>query len=146
MISGAVAGLVAITPASGYVTPMGGLLIGLAAGTACYLSAVHMKRFFGYDDSLDAWGVHGVGGALGAILTGIFASHAINSGSNGWLADGNAHQMIVQFCDVAAVFGYCAIATYVILKVIDWTIGLRVAREVEIEGLDINLHGESVRG
>lgn len=146
MISGAVSGLVAITPASGYVTPMGGLLIGLAAGTVCYFSAVHMKRFFGYDDSLDAWGVHGIGGALGALLTGAFASHAINTGSNGWLTDGNAHQMLVQLYDVAAVFGYCAIATYAILKTIDWTIGLRVSREVEIEGLDINLHGESVHG
>jgi Amt family ammonium transporter len=146
MISGAVAGLVAITPASGYVTPMGGLLIGLAAGAVCYLSAVHMKRFFGYDDSLDAWGVHGVGGALGAVLTGVFATHAINGGSNGWLADGNAHQIVVQLYDVVAVFGYCAIMTYAILKAIDWTIGLRVSRDVEIEGLDINLHGESVHG
>jgi ammonium transporter, Amt family len=146
MISGAVAGLVAITPASGYVTPMGSLIIGLAAGTVCYLSAVHMKHFFGYDDSLDAWGVHGVGGALGAILTGVFASHAINSGSSGWLTDGNAHQMIVQAYDVGAVFLYGAVVTYGILKVIDWTIGLRVSREVEIEGLDINLHGERIQG
>jgi Amt family ammonium transporter len=146
MISGAVAGLVAITPASGYVTPMGSLIIGLAAGTVCYLSAVHMKHLFGYDDSLDAWGVHGVGGALGAILTGVFASHAINSGSNGWLMDGNAHQMVVQAYDVGAVFLYSATVTYGILKIIDWTIGLRVSREIEIEGLDINLHGERVQG
>jgi Amt family ammonium transporter len=125
---------------------MGSLIIGLAAGTVCYLSAVHMKHFFGYDDSLDAWGVHGVGGALGAILTGVFASHAINSGSSGWLTDGNAHQMIVQAYDVGAVFLYGAVVTYGILKVIDWTIGLRVSREVEIEGLDINLHGERIQG
>jgi Amt family ammonium transporter len=146
MISGAVAGLVAITPASGFVTPMGSLFIGLAAGTVCYFSAVHLKHILGYDDSLDAWGVHGVGGALGALLTGVFASHAINSAGSGWIADGHAHQMIVQLYGVGAVFLYCAAVTYGILKVIDWTIGLRVSREVEIEGLDINLHGERVQG
>jgi Amt family ammonium transporter len=146
MISGAVAGLVAITPASGYVNPMGALLIGLAAGAVCYLSAVHMKRLFKYDDSLDAWGVHGVGGALGAILTGVFASNAINSGGKGWLIDGNAHQMLIQSIDVAATFVYCGVVTFVILKLIDWTIGLRVSRDVEIEGLDVNLHGETVHG
>jgi Amt family ammonium transporter len=146
MISGAVAGLVAITPASGYVNPMGALLIGLAAGAVCYVSAVHMKRLFGYDDSLDAWGVHGVGGALGAILTGVFASNTINSGGKGWLIDGNAHQMLIQLIDVAATFVYCAVVTFVILKLIDWTIGLRVSRDVEIEGLDVNLHGETVHG
>jgi len=146
MISGAVAGLVAITPASGFVNPMGALLIGLAAGVVCYLSAVHMKRLFGYDDSLDAWGVHGVGGALGAMLTGVFASNAINGSGKGWLIDGNGHQMLIQFYDVAATFVYCAVATLIILKVIDWTIGLRVSRDVEIEGLDVNLHGETVHG
>ncbi|SRR5579862_465410 len=146
MISGAVAGLVAITPASGFVNPMGALLIGLAAGVVCYLSAVHMKRLFGYDDSLDAWGVHGVGGALGAMLTGVFASNAINGQGKGWLIDGNGHQMLIQFYDVAATFVYCAVATLIILKAIDWTIGLRVSKDVEIEGLDVNLHGETVHG
>jgi ammonium transporter, Amt family len=146
MISGAVAGLVAITPASGFVNPMGALLIGLAAGVVCYLSAVRMKRLFGYDDSLDAWGVHGVGGALGAMLTGVFASNAINGSGKGWLIDGNGHQMLIQFYDVAATFVYCAVATLIILKAIDWTIGLRVSRDVEIEGLDVNLHGETVHG
>ena len=146
MISGAVAGLVAITPASGFVNPMGALIIGLIAGIVCYLAAVHMKRFFGYDDSLDAWGVHGVGGALGAILTGVFASSAINSAGKGWLIDGNAHQMLIQLYDVAGTFVYCGIVTFAILKLIDWSIGLRVTREVEIEGLDINLHGETVHG
>jgi Amt family ammonium transporter len=144
MISGAVAGLVAITPASGFVNPLGALLIGVSAGVICYLSAVHMKKMFGYDDSLDAWGVHGVGGALGAMLTGVFASNAINSSGKGWLIDGNGHQMLIQFYDVAAVFIYCAIGTYIILKVIDVTVGLRVKRDVEVEGLDINLHGETV--
>ncbi|HVP83657.1 MAG TPA: ammonium transporter [Rhizomicrobium sp.] len=146
MISGAVAGLVAITPASGFVNPMGALIIGIAAGIVCYLSAVHMKKFFGYDDSLDAWGVHGVGGALGAMLTGVFASNAINSAGKGWLLDGNGHQMLIQFYDVAGTFVYCGIVTFIILKVIDMVIGLRVSKEVEVEGLDINLHGETVHG
>ncbi|MDE2183424.1 MAG: ammonium transporter [Alphaproteobacteria bacterium] len=146
MISGAVAGLVAITPASGFVDPTGALIIGLAAGVVCYTSAVWVKKMIGYDDSLDAWGVHGVGGALGAMMTGMFASNAINPSGKGWLIDGNFHQMYVQFVDVAAVFAYCAVVTFIILKAIDMVIGLRVAPEVEIEGLDINLHGETVHG
>jgi Amt family ammonium transporter len=146
MISGAVAGLVAITPASGFVDPMGALIIGIAAGIVCYLAAVHMKKALGYDDSLDAWGVHGVGGALGAVLTGVFASSAINPLGKGWLADGNAHQVLAQIYAVLGTFVYCAIGTFIILKVIDMTIGLRVTRDVEVEGLDINLHGEVVHG
>ena len=145
MISGAVAGLVAITPASGFVNPMGALIIGIAAGVVCYLSAVHMKRIFGYDDALDAWGVHGVGGALGALLTGAFASNAINSSAHGWLIDGNFGQMLIQVYDVLATFIWCAVVTFIILKAIDATIGLRVSKEVEIEGLDFNLHGEVVQ-
>ena len=144
MISGAVAGLVAITPASGFVDPVGALIIGLAAGVVCYISAVWVKKAFGYDDSLDAWGVHGVGGALGALMTGMFAKKAINSAGSGWLTDGNGAQMLYQFIDVAVVFLYCAIGTFIILKAIDIVIGLRVSPEVEVEGLDINLHGESV--
>jgi Amt family ammonium transporter len=144
MISGAVAGLVAITPASGFVDPKGALIIGLVAGVVCYFSAVHLKRVFGYDDALDAFGVHGVGGALGAMLTGVFASNAINSVGKGWLYDGNSHQMVAQFYDVAVTFVYCAVVTYVILKIIDAIIGLRVKRDVEVEGLDINLHGETI--
>jgi len=146
MISGAVAGLVAITPASGYVGPDGALLIGVAAGFVCYFSAVWVKRWIGYDDALDAWGVHGVGGALGAMLTGVFASNAVNSGAKGWLADGNFHQMALQFYDVAATFVYCAVVTFLILKILDLTLGLRVSPEVEIEGLDFSLHGETVHG
>ena len=146
MISGAVAGLVAITPASGFVDPKGALFIGFAAGIVCYLSAVWMKRLFGYDDALDAWGVHGVGGALGAMLTGVFANSAINSLGKGWLHDGNIGQITAQFYDVAGVFVYCAVATFIILRVIDLIIGLRVKRDVEVEGLDINLHGETVHG
>jgi len=144
MISGAVAGLVAITPASGFVDAQGALIIGLAAGAVCYFSAVWVKRWVGYDDALDAWGVHGVGGALGALLTGALAKNAINSTGKGWLFDGNGHQMLVQFYDVAETFAYCAIGTFIILKLIDVVIGLRVSPEVEIEGLDINLHGETV--
>src|ERR1700760_3912261 len=144
MISGAVAGLVAITPASGFVDPVGALIIGIAAGVVCYISAVWVKKAIGYDDSLDAWGVHGVGGALGAMLTGAFAKNSINSLGKGWLTDGNGHQMLIQFYDVAATFVYCGIVTFIILKVIDMIVGLRVSPEVEVEGLDINLPGETV--
>jgi Amt family ammonium transporter len=146
MISGAVAGLVAITPASGFVDPTGALIIGLTVGVICYISSVWVKKMIGYDDALDAWGVHGVGGAWGAMMTGAFASNAINSAGKGWLIDGNIHQMWIQFVDVAAVFVYCGIGTFIILKVIDMIIGLRVSPEVEVEGLDINLHGETVHG
>ena len=146
MISGAVAGLVAITPASGFVNAQGALWIGIAAGVVCYFSSVWVKKWFGYDDALDTWGVHGVGGALGAMMTGMFASNAINSASHGWLIDGNIGQMWIQFEDVGIVFLYCGAATFVILKAIDLVIGLRVSHEVEVEGLDINLHGETVHG
>jgi Amt family ammonium transporter len=108
---------------------------------------VWVKKAIGYDDSLDAWGVHGVGGALGAIMTGMFAKAAIEPATypkGGWLTDGNFAQMIAQFKDVGAVFVYCAIVTFIILKAIDLVIGLRVSAEVEVEGLDINLHGETV--
>jgi Amt family ammonium transporter len=146
MVSGAVAGLVAITPASGFVTPGDALIIGLIAGVVCYISAVHVKKMLGYDDALDAWGVHGVGGALGALLTGVFASNAINSLGKGGIHDGNWAQMKLQFIDVGATFAYCGVVTFVILLVIKYTIGLRVSEEVEVEGLDINLHGEIVHG
>jgi len=146
MISGAVAGLVAITPASGFVNPTGALAIGVAAGVVCYISAVHLKKLIGYDDALDCWGVHGIGGALGAILTGVFASNKINSAGKGWLYDGNFHQVILQLIDVGVVFGYCLVMTFIILGVLKLTIGIRVSEEVEVEGLDINLHGEVVHG
>src|SRR6201996_8465384 len=146
MVSGAVAGLVAITPASGFVDPMGALLIGLIAGVVCYISAVHVKKIFGYDDALDCWGVHGVGGALGALLTGVFASNAINSAGKGWLHDHNPGQMLLQFYDVAGTFIYCGVVTFIILAILKYTIGIRVSEEVEVEGLDINLHGEIIHG
>ncbi|MDB5427727.1 MAG: ammonium transporter, partial [Phenylobacterium sp.] len=145
MVSGAVAGLVAITPASGFVNPMDALIIGIAAGVVCYVSAVHVKKIFGYDDALDAWGVHGVGGALGALLTGVFASNAINSAAKGWIHDHNIGQMKLQLEDIGATFFYCAVMTFIILLAIKYTIGLRVSEEVEVEGLDINLHGEVVQ-
>jgi len=145
MVSGAVAGLVAITPASGFVNAGDALLIGLIAGVVCYISAVHVKKAIGYDDALDCWGVHGVGGALGALLTGVFANSAINSLGKGWIHDHNPAQMMLQIEDVAATFIYCAVVTTIILFVIKVTIGLRVSEEVEVEGLDINLHGEVVQ-
>jgi len=144
MISGAVAGLVAITPASGFVNAQGALIIGLGVGVVCYFSSVWVKKWIGYDDALDCWGVHGVGGAFGAMMTGALAMNSINSSAKGWLYDGNPHQMLIQFYDVGAVFVYCAIGTFIILKLIDLTIGLRVSKDVEVEGLDVNLHGETV--
>jgi len=147
MASGAVAGLVAITPASGFVNPTGALIIGVAAGVVCYFAAVHVKKMLGfYDDALDCWGVHGIGGALGAILTGVFASNKINSAAHGWLLDGNLKQMWLQFIDVGVVFVYCGIGTFIILAVLKYTIGIRVSEDVEVEGLDINLHGEVIQG
>ncbi|HEX4098786.1 MAG TPA: ammonium transporter [Caulobacteraceae bacterium] len=143
MASGAVAGLVAITPASGFVNPTDALIIGIAAGVVCYFAAVHLKKMLGfYDDALDCWGVHGIGGALGAIMTGMFASSKINSAGSGWLTDGNLGQMGKQLIDVGAVFVYCGVVTFIILAVLKYTIGIRVSEDIEVEGLDINLHGE----
>ena len=146
MISGAVAGLVAITPASGFVDAFGSLIIGLSAGVVCYIASVWVKRLLGYDDALDTWGVHGVGGALGAMMTGMFAKSSINPLGSGWLTDGNGHQMLIQFYDVGIVFLYSGLGTFIILKVIDMIVGIRVSHEVEVEGLDINLHGETIHG
>lgn len=133
--SGAVAGLVAITPASGFVAPMGALIIGIAAGVVCFWSATSLKRMLGYDDSLDAFGVHGVGGILGAILTGVFAVKAIGG------VEGN---VVTQLIGVGVTVIYTAVVSWVILKVIDLAMGLRVAEEEEREGLDVALHGERV--
>ena len=142
IISGAVGGLVAITPAAGFVNPSGALLIGLIAGAACYWGATSLKQMMGYDDSLDAFGVHGVGGIVGAVLTGVFAKEAIG-GTKGVL-EGNSGQLLIQIEGIIATMIYCAIGTFVLLKVIDALMGLRVSKEVEIEGLDINEHGEVV--
>jgi Amt family ammonium transporter len=143
IVSGAVAGLVAITPASGFVNPTGALIIGIAAGIACFWGATSLKKMFGYDDSLDVWGVHGIGGIVGAILTGVFASEAIG-GTKG-LLEGNAAQVGLQVYGVAVTIVYCAIATFIILKVVDLIVGLRVSEEVERDGLDLSLHGEMVQ-
>jgi ammonium transporter, Amt family len=133
--SGAVAGLVAITPASGYVAPSSAVIIGVLAGIVCFYSATSLKHAFGYDDSLDAFGVHGVGGILGALLTGVFVSKEI-SGVEG--------SLLTQFKGVAVTVVYGFLVSYLILTLIDKTIGLRVTEEQEREGLDISLHGESI--
>jgi len=144
IISGAVAGLVAITPASGFVDPTGGLVVGLAAGVGCYFAATSLKKLLGYDDSLDAFGVHGIGGMIGALLTGVFAKAAIGGdGKSGWI-DGNPGQILVQLEGIAFTVVYCAIASFVILKVLDVVMGLRVEAEAERDGLDVALHGEAV--
>jgi len=144
IISGAVAGLVAITPASGFVNPVGGLVIGLVAGVLCFWGATSLKRAMGYDDSLDAFGVHGIGGLAGALLTGVFAIEAIGGEGKKGLIDGNAGQVLTQLWGSLVCIAWCAIATFVILKIVDALVGLRVTTEEEIEGLDINLHGETV--
>ena len=144
IISGAVAGLVAITPASGFVDPMGALIIGLIAGVACYVGATSLKHALGYDDSLDAFGVHGVGGIVGAVLTGVFAREAISPIDAHGLIEGNPGQVLTQLYGIGATILYCGVATFVILKVVDMIVGLRVDTDVEREGLDINLHGEVV--
>ncbi len=140
--SGAVAGLVAITPASGFVGPMGALMIGLAAGVLCYWGATSLKRMLGYDDSLDAFGVHGVGGIVGAVLTGVFALKSV--GGTAGMLEGNTAQVGIQLLGVAATVVYTGIATFIILKVVDAIMGLRVSEEDEREGLDLALHGERV--
>ncbi len=140
--SGSVAGLVAITPASGFVGPMPAMVIGLLAGGLCYF-AVGLKSKFGYDDSLDAVGVHGVGGTFGALATGLFASRAINEAGNDGLFFGNASLLGTQALSVAAAIVYSFVATWTILKVLDLTIGVRVKDMEEMEGLDLSQHGES---
>ena len=149
-ISGAVAGLVAITPASGFVKPMPALAIGLIAGLFCYWMVAKVKKRFGYDDSLDAFGVHGAGGTLGALLTGIFAVSAVNpifkNGQGNTLAsglfEGNAHQLLNQLVGVGIAWALAIVGTLAILKFVDMTIGLRVSEEEEVQGLDLSQHGE----
>ncbi|TAK99792.1 MAG: ammonium transporter [Rhodospirillaceae bacterium] len=140
--SGAVAGLVAITPASGFVGPAGSLAIGLIAGVVCYLGATSLKHMFGYDDALDCFGVHAVGGITGALLTGVFAIAEYGGTAGG--IEGNWAQMTNQFIGVGIVIAYDAVATFIIIKVIDLVIGIRVDEETERDGLDLALHGEVV--
>ncbi|EJW09712.1 Ammonium transporter [Rhodovulum sp. PH10] len=142
-VSGALAGLVAITPACGFVGVTGALVIGLAAGVVCYFSVSTMKHLFGYDDALDAWGVHGVGGILGAILTGVFATAAIGGAGKAGLIDGNPGQLLLQLEGVALTLVWSGVISTILLLLINVTIGLRVKPEVEIEGLDLALHGET---
>jgi Amt family ammonium transporter len=149
-VSGAVAGLVAITPAAGFVTPMPALAIGLIAGGFCYWMVAKVKARFGYDDSLDAFGVHGAGGTIGALLTGLFATSAVNpifKDANGatlasGLIEGNFRQLGNQFAGVAIAWVLAGVGTIVILKVVDVLVGLRVSAEHEIQGLDLSQHGE----
>jgi len=143
--SGAVAGLVAITPASGFVKPAPALLIGLIAGVVCYLMVSAVKHKFNYDDSLDAFGVHGVGGTVGALLTGIFATRAVNDIWNGkplGLVDGNLSQILNQAVGCAIAAALALAGTYIILKICDALVGVRASAQQEIEGLDLSMHGE----
>ncbi|QCN95376.1 ammonium transporter [Azospirillum argentinense] len=142
IISGAVGGLVAITPAAGFVGPTGALVIGLVSGVVCYWGATGLKRSLGYDDSLDAFGVHGVGGIVGAILTGVFAQEAI--GGTAGALEGNIGQIWTQVYGILATIAYTAIGSFILLKVVDVVIGLRVDEDVERDGLDLALHGESI--
>ena len=142
IISGAVAGLVAITPACAYVPPMAAIIIGAVAGIACLFAATSLKRRFGYDDSLDVFGVHGIGGVVGMLGIGVFA--AKDWGGTSGLLEGNGKQLLLQAFACLVVAAWCAIVTYGLLALIEKLMGLRVSREVEIEGLDVNLHGEVV--
>jgi Amt family ammonium transporter len=141
-ISGAVAGLVVITPASGFVTPMSAILMGAIGGIVCFFAATALKGLLGYDDSLDAFGVHGVGGTLGAILTGVFASAAINSGIAGKFEGGGA-QLGRQLIATLVTWVIAVVGCYVLLKLVDVIVGLRVSEAEELEGLDISQHGEA---
>jgi len=145
-ISGCVAGLVAITPAAGFVTPMSALWIGLFAGVFCYFMVVKVKAIFGYDDSLDAFGVHGAGGTLGALLTGVFANSAVNpifgAGKATGFLEGNHHQIVNQMAGVAMAWVLSGVGTLALLFVVDKMLGLRVSEDEEREGLDLTQHGE----
>ena len=142
MSSGAVAGLVAITPASGFVGPVGSLWIGIAAGVGCFWASVYVKNWLNYDDSLDAFGVHAVGGIIGALLTGVFAVAAI--GGTAGVLEGNLHQLWIQATGVGITIAYDAVVSWILLKLIDWTVGLRVSEDAEREGLDVSQHGEQL--
>jgi Amt family ammonium transporter len=143
MISGAVAGLGTITPASGFVAPWHGIIIGIVAGALCYWGCTKLKQKLGYDDSLDVFGVHGIGGATGTILAGVFAVAAI--GDTAGLIEGNGRQVLVQFYGVAVTLIWCGVVTWVLLKVINFFVSLRVRDEDERIGLDVSLHGESLQ-
>jgi Amt family ammonium transporter len=141
-VSGCVAGLVAITPASGFVGPMAALAIGLIAGSICYLAVSVLKTKLGYDDALDAFGVHGIGGTWGALATGLFASTAVNPGGRDGLFYGNPHLLAIQALDAFITIAYSVVVTFIILKFVDYFIGLRVSSEEEMQGLDLSQHSE----
>lgn len=143
-ISGAVAGLVVITPAAGFVSPGASMIMGFVGGAFCYFMVVKVKAMLGYDDSLDAFGIHGAGGTLGAILTGVFASNAVNSGlpEAAGLLDGNAGQVVNQILGSLLAWVLAIVGTLIILKICDMTLGVRVSAQEEIDGLDLTQHGE----
>jgi len=143
MISGAVAGLGTITPASGFVEPWHGIVIGIAAGTLCFWACTSLKQRFNYDDSLDVFGVHGIGGITGTLLAGVFATAAIG-GSSG-LIEGNARQLLLQLYGVAVTLLWSGAVTFVLLKVVGAFVALRVSLQQELEGLDISQHGEALQ-
>ncbi|WP_024512977.1 ammonium transporter [Bradyrhizobium sp. ARR65] len=143
MISGAVAGLGTITPASGFVAPWHGVIIGVIAGAVCYWACTWLKQRFKYDDSLDVFGVHGIGGLTGTLLAGVFATASIGGVSG--VIEGHAEQLLVQFYGVAVTLTWCSGVTYVILKLVSVFVPLRVSREHELEGLDISQHGEALQ-
>ena len=140
--SGAVAGLVAITPASGAVGPMGALAIGAASGVGCFFASTVLKRALGYDDSLDVFGIHAVGGIIGALLTGVFCAPGLGGAGFGGDITGIGGQVAVQFTGVAATVVYTGVVSAIILKVVDGMMGLRVTEEQETEGLDLAEHDE----
>ena len=142
ILSGAIAGLVAITPAAGFVGPVGAFFIGLIAGIVCYWASTKLKNKFGYDDSLDVFGIHGVGGTVGALLTGIFAKEAIGGAAG--LLEGNTGQLWLQFIGVAFTIVYTGVFTYVILKIVNLITPLRATVEEETQGLDLKQHGEQI--
>jgi Amt family ammonium transporter len=149
IISGAVAGLGTITPASGFVLPWHGIVIGIIAGGGCYWACTKLKLWLGYDDSLDVFGVHGVGGIIGTTLTGVFATAAVSVGPDapnglGGLLDGNPKQLLIQFVAVGVTVAWSGIVTYLVLKLVGFVTALRVSPEAEQMGLDISLHGESI--
>jgi Amt family ammonium transporter len=150
MISGAVAGLGTITPASGYVLPWHGVVIGIIAGLVCFWACTKLKQALGYDDTLDVFGVHGIGGAVGTFLTGVFATASISStpdmpnGVSG-LIEGNPQQLLIQLYGIAATIAWSGLATFVLLKVIGMFAPLRVSKESEIDGLDLTQHGEALQ-
>jgi Amt family ammonium transporter len=150
MISGAVAGLGTITPASGYVLPWHGLVIGVIAGAVCFWACTKLKQYFNYDDSLDVFGVHGMGGAIGTLLAGVFATASVSMSADApagypGLIDGNAKQVLIQLYGIAATIAWSGLATFALLKIIGLVVPLRVSKESEFEGLDLSQHGEALQ-